>query len=544
MKYSKYSAVVIGSGIAGLYAALKISQKSELKDGLLLVTKSKLGESNSRHAQGGIVAVLKENKKDSVCLHVSDTIKAGAGLSDFNVTKFISETSDKVIKDLISFGVKFDRNEKDDFFLTLEAAHSVKRILHSGGDATGRGIEDALCKRVVENKDVEVYAETMVVELLVNSKNECKGLIVYNDLTKEYEVIYTSAVILASGGLGQLYKYTTNPPVATGDGVALAYRAGAIIQDMEFIQFHPTSLAIDTGENRFLISEAVRGEGAKLVDKNTSDGVEFMSKYDERKELAPRDIVTRAIFNEMKEQGLDNVYLNSTQLSKERLMKRFPNIFRICSENGVDISKDYIPVSPAAHYSMGGIKTNVEGKTSIKGLYAIGEVSSTGLHGANRLASNSLLECVVCAFELANYLSFTNLTPPKQIDEKIKSAIDKYSQENECTDDIEEKDISLLKKQLQDIMWKYVGILRDENSLNNANIELQKLKTGFEGDIFARKEEYEFKNMLTVSQLIIDSALKRKESRGAHCRTDYAFTNEIAKHNCMQKTEKGLVFVR
>lgn len=544
MKYSKYSAVVIGSGIAGLYAALKISQKSELKDGLLLVTKSKLGESNSRHAQGGIVAVLKENKKDSVCLHVSDTIKAGAGLSDFNVTKFISETSDKVIKDLISFGVKFDRNEKDDFFLTLEAAHSVKRILHSGGDATGRGIEDALCKRVVENKDVEVYAETMVVELLVNSKNECKGLIVYNDLTKEYEVIYTSAVILASGGLGQLYKYTTNPPVATGDGVALAYRAGAIIQDMEFIQFHPTSLAIDTGENRFLISEAVRGEGAKLVDKNTSDGVEFMSKYDERKELAPRDIVTRAIFNEMKEQGLDNVYLNSTQLSKERLMKRFPNIFRICSENGVDISKDYIPVSPAAHYSMGGIKTNVEGKTSIKGLYAIGEVSSTGLHGANRLASNSLLECVVCAFELANYLSFTNLTPPKQIDEKIKSAIDKYSQENECTDDIEEKDISLLKKQLQDIMWKYVGILRDENSLNNANIELQKLKTGFEGDIFARKEDYEFKNMLTVSQLIIDSALKRKESRGAHCRTDYAFTNEIAKHNCMQKTEKGLVFVR
>ncbi|MBP7211366.1 L-aspartate oxidase [bacterium] len=544
MKYSKYSAVVIGSGIAGLYAALKISQKSELKDGLLLVTKSKLGESNSRHAQGGIVAVLKENKKDSVCLHVSDTIKAGAGLSDFNVTKFISETSDKVIKDLISFGVKFDRNEKDDFFLTLEAAHSVKRILHSGGDATGRGIEDALCKRVVENKDVEVYAETMVVELLVNSKNECKGLIVYNDLTKEYEVIYTSAVILASGGLGQLYKYTTNPPVATGDGVALAYRAGAIIQDMEFIQFHPTSLAIDTGENRFLISEAVRGEGAKLVDKNTSDGVEFMSKYDERKELAPRDIVTRAIFNEMKEQGLDNVYLNSTQLSKERLMKRFPNIFRICSENGVDISKDYIPVSPAAHYSMGGIKTNVEGKTSIKGLYAIGEVSSTGLHGANRLASNSLLECVVCAFELANYLSFTNLTPPKQIDEKIKSAIDKYSQENECTDDIEEKDISLLKKQLQDIMWKYVGILRDENSLNSANIELQKLKTGFEGDIFARKEDYEFKNMLTVSQLIIDSALKRKESRGAHCRTDYAFTNEIAKHNCMQKTEKGLVFVR
>jgi L-aspartate oxidase len=537
MKYSKYSAVIVGSGIAGIYAALKIAQKSELEDGILLVTKSKFGESNSRHAQGGIVAVLNENKKDSVSLHVSDTIKAGAGLSDIGVTKFISETSDSVIKDLISFGVPFDRNENNDIILTLEAAHSVKRILHSGGDATGKGIEDALCKKVIENNDIDIYEETMVVELLTNNNNECKGIIVYNDLTQEYEVIYTSAVILASGGLGQLYKYTTNPAVATGDGIALAYRAGAVLQDMEFIQFHPTSLAIDTGENRFLISEAVRGEGAKIVD---ADGVEFMSKYDERKELAPRDIVTRAIFNEMQKQNLSNVYLNSTHLSKERLQKRFPNIFKICEDNGIDISKDFIPVSPAAHYSMGGIKTNVEGKTSIKGLYAIGEVSSTGLHGANRLASNSLLECVVCAFELANYLSFTNLTTPKQIDEKIKQTIDKYSQSIE---DEDERDISSLKKQLQNIMWENVGIFRDEKSLKIADSELQKLKKGFESDIFLTKGEYEFKNMLTVSQLIINSALKRKESRGAHFRTDYSFTKEVAEHNCMQKTDEGLVFV-
>src|SRR5574344_287870 len=537
MKYSKYSAVIVGSGIAGVYAALKISQKSELDDGILLVTKSKFGESNSRHAQGGIVAVLKDNKKDSVCLHVSDTIKAGAGLSDLGVTKFISENSDEVIKDLISLGVKFDKNEKDDYFLTLEAAHSVKRILHSGGDATGKGIEDALCKKAIEDNNIEVYEESMVVELLVDSKNECKGLIVYNDLTQEYEVIYTSAVILASGGLGQLYKYTTNPAVATGDGIALAYRAGAILQDMEFIQFHPTSLAIDTGENRFLISEAVRGEGAKLCDDK---GFEFMSKYDERKELAPRDIVTRAIFNEMKEKNLDNVFLNSTQLSKEKLMKRFPNIFQICENNGIDISKDYIPVSPAAHYSMGGIKTNIEGRTSIKGLYAIGEVSSTGLHGANRLASNSLLECVVCAYELADYLSFANLTPPKQIDEKIKSDIDKYSQSIE---DDEEKDIPLLKKQLQEIMWKNVGILREEKSLLTAQNEINELKKGFENNIFLSKGEYEFKNMLTVANLIIDSAIKRKESRGAHCRTDYTFTKDIAEHNCLQKSEKGLAFV-
>jgi len=544
MKHSKYSAVIIGGGIAGLYAALKIAEQSELKDGLLLITKSKLGESNSRYAQGGIVAVLNENKKDSTSLHVSDTLKAGAGLSDFNVTKFISENSDAVIKDLLTMGVEFDKDDKNDFFLTLEAAHSVNRILHSGGDATGRGIEKALTKKVIANKAIEVYEQTLAVELLVNPDNECKGLVAFNDLTQEYEVIYSSAVILASGGLGQLYKYTTNPTVATGDGIAIAYNAGAIIQDMEFIQFHPTALALDVDENRFLISEAVRGEGAKLVDKKEEDGgVEFMHKYNEKKELAPRDIVTRAIFNEMKEQNLDNVYLNSTHLEKAMLQKRFPNITRICEENGIDISKDFIPVSPAAHYAMGGIKTNIEGRTSIRGLYAIGEVASTGLHGANRLASNSLLECVVCAYELANYLSFANLTPPKQIDETIKKIVDKYSQESEYA----EYDIDKFKDELQSIMWDYVGILRDENSLKIADEKLQILKSNFNPDFFNakcfNKYEYEFRNMLTVAQLVINSAQKRKESRGAHFRTDYQITKEVAEHNCMIKCEQKPVFV-
>lgn len=536
MKHSKYSAVIIGGGISGLYAALKIAQQSKLSDGLLLITKSKLGESNSRYAQGGIVAVLNENIKDSTSLHISDTLRAGAGLSDFNVTKFISENSDTVIKDLLTLGVEFDKNENDDFFLTLEAAHSVNRILHSGGDATGKGIEKALTKKVVENKDIEVYEQTLAVELLVNSDSECKGLIAFNDMTQEYEVIYSSAVILASGGLGQLYKHTTNPTVATGDGIAIAYNAGAMIQDMEFIQFHPTALALDVDENRFLISEAVRGEGAKLVDAN---GIEFMHKYHEKKELAPRDIVTRAIFNEMHEQNLNNVYLNSTHLEKSMLQKRFPNITRICEENGIDISKDFIPVSPAAHYSMGGIKTDIDGRTSIRGLYAIGEVASTGLHGANRLASNSLLECVVCAYELADYLSFANLTPPKQIDETIKSIVDKYSDETEY----EEYDVEALKPKLQDIMWAYVGILRDEKLLNTANEELQKLKLEFSNTSkCCNKYEYEFRNMLTVAQIIIDSAMKRKESRGAHARTDYLQTNEIAEHNCIIKGEKKPVF--
>jgi len=286
-----------------------------------------------------------------------------------------------------------------------------------------------------------------------------------------------------------------------------------------------------------LISEAVRGEGAKLVD---ADGKRFMHKYNEKEELAPRDIVTRAIYNEMQEQNLNNVYLDSTHLKKEMLQKRFPNITRICEGNGIDISQDYIPVSPAAHYSMGGIKTNIEGKTSIRGLYAIGEVASTGLHGANRLASNSLLECVVSAYELAKDLNAENLTPPKQIDETIKKTVDKYSEAVEYI----EYDLEELKSELQNIMWDYVGILRSENSLKTADEKLQVLKSKFPTDAACTtKEEYELKNMLTVAQLIINSAQKRKESRGAHFRTDYQVTKDVAEHNCIIKGEKEPTFV-
>lgn len=538
MKYSKYSAVVIGSGIAGLYAALKLEQQTKLNDGILLITKSKLGESNSRYAQGGMVGVLKENKSDSTTSHISDTIKAGAGLSDFNTVKFISENSDKVIKDLLTFGVEFDRDESGELTFTLEAAHSVRRVLHSGGDATGKMIEQALCKKVLENENIDVYEETVAVDLLVNSNSECKGVIVFNDLTNEYETIYTSAVIIATGGVGQLYKYTTNPSGATGDGIALAFNAGAVIQDMEFIQFHPTALAIDGEENRFLISEAVRGEGAKLVD---ADGIEFMHKYHEKLELAPRDIVTRANYNEMMENKVDNVYLNATCIDSEKLAKRFPNISKKCLENGIDISKDFIPVAPAAHYCMGGIKTNVEGETSIKGLYAIGEVASTGLHGGNRLASNSLLECVVCAYEAANYLKSQELIAPKQIDGSLKAVIDKYS------DDVilDEVDVRELKLKLQAIMWEGAGILRSQKTLIQALEKISVLEKDFpRQDKFLSKGEYEFKNMLTVSKLIINSALQRKESRGAHYRLDYLNTDEECIHSCITKKEGEFCFVK
>lgn len=538
MKYSNYSTVIIGSGIAGLYASLKIEQQVELPDGLLLITKSKLGESNSRYAQGGMVAVMKENKSDTTASHISDTIKAGAGLSDFNTVKFISEHSDAVVKDLLKFGVEFDRDENNNLCFTKEAAHSVRRILHSGGDATGKMIEQALCKKVAENKNIEIYEDTDAVELLV-SNNECKGVLVYNDETQEYETIYSPAIILATGGIGQLYKYTTNPAGATGDGLALAYNAGAVMQDMEFVQFHPTALAIDCGENRFLISEAVRGEGAKLCD---SDGVEYMQKYDERKELAPRDIVTRANFNEMKKNKLDNVYLNATCIDNKKLAKRFPNISKKCLENGIDIAHDFIPVAPAAHYYMGGVKTNLRGETSISGLYAIGEVSSTGLHGGNRLASNSLLECVVCAYSVAEYLKSLKLKSPKQIDEQIKTILDKYTDEDNIT---EELDIPSMKKQLQDIMWNYVGIFRDENSLVTALKKLNDLKSKFpRTSKCISREEYEFRDMLIVASLIANSALTRKESRGAHYRTDYTQTNEECVHSIITKEDKVPDYVK
>ena len=539
MIYAKYSTVIIGSGIAGLYSALKIEQQVGLPDGILLVTKSKLGESNSRYAQGGMVGVMKENKMDSTVSHISDTIKAGAGLSEFNTVKFISENSDAVIKDLMKFGVEFDRNDNNELTFTLEAAHSVNRVLHAGGDATGRMIEEALCKKVKETSNIEVYENTVAVELLVNSEKQCRGVIVFNETTHEYETIYAPVVILATGGIGQLYKYTTNPIGATGDGLAIAYNAGAVMQDMEFVQFHPTALAIDGEENRFLISEAVRGEGAKLVD---ADGVEFMHKYHEKRELAPRDIVTRANFNEMLEKHLNNVYLNATCIDSKKLAKRFPNISKKCLENGIDIAKDFIPVAPAAHYFMGGVKTNIKGETTIQGLYAIGETASTGLHGANRLASNSLLECVVCAYEVADVLRTMQLKTPKQIDAEIKRVIDVYN--NDSDDVPEDIDVADLKHELQNIMWDYVGILRSEKSLLTAIEKLNRLKLKFHRSIKClNREEYEFKNMLTVAQLIAISAYKRKESRGAHYRLDYLNTNEECIHSHLTKEEGELSFV-
>jgi len=536
MNYSKFSAIVIGSGIAGLYAALKIEQQVDLPDGILLITKSELGESNSKYAQGGMVAVLKDNTADSVECHVSDTLKAGAGLSELNTVKFISENSDTVVKDLLKFGVEFDRDENGKFTLTKEAAHSVRRILHSDGDATGREMELALCRAFKNNKNIKVYENTTAVDLLVKD-NICSGVIVFNNNSKEYEAVYSNTVVMATGGLGQLYKYTTNPAGATGDGFALCYNAGAVMRDMEFVQFHPTALAFDDDENRFLISEAVRGEGAKLCDEF---GTEFMAKYHEKRELAPRDIVARSIYCEMNNTGKSNVYLNATALGKEKLLKRFPNIAKKCAQHGIDITKDYIPVAPAAHYFMGGVKTNLKGETSISGLYAIGEVSSTGLHGGNRLASNSLLECVVCAYEVSEVLKNKNLPQIVINEENFKNIISRYDNDLDAIP----VDVKPLKKELQETMWKGAGIFRTAQTLNAANAELNTLSGQFKREYKClTKEEYEFRNMLITSKLIVNSALNRKESRGAHYRIDYLKTDDTGKHSLIEKNEGELSFV-
>ena len=540
MKYSEYSVVIVGSGAAGLYAALKISQQINLPEGVLLLTKSYLGNSNSFYAQGGIVGVLHQNPEDCVENHVEDTLTAGAGLSDRSTVEYISEASDEVINDLIENGVDFDRNADGELTFTLEAAHSIRRILHAGGDATGRGITEALCREVRADENIVVMENAVAAELLVDSDRECKGVIVYNELTGEHEIVYTSALVLATGGLGQLYKYTTNPDGATGDGIDLAYNAGAIIQDMEFVQFHPTALALSPeSKDRFLISEAVRGEGARLINNH---GMEFMSKYHDKRELAPRDIVTRAIYSEMNKEHKFNVFLNASMIDHMKLFKRFPTISKRCGECGIDISAKPIPVAPAAHYSMGGIKASVEGRTSIRGLYAIGECASTGLHGANRLASNSLLECVVCAYELADYLSFANLAIPKKIDENIRRIIDIYSQPLSEAD----YNIELLKANLKDIMWNNVGIIRSEENLLKARKEVENLKKAFKRTRKClNKEEYEYRNMLSVASLIIDSALSRKESRGAHCRSDYSQLDRVARHtNLLKNEEKELINVK
>lgn len=521
MKFTQKPFVIIGGGIAGLYTAIKLSEKSDKK--VLLITKTDLRESNSRYAQGGIVGVLPENTEDSISRHVKDTLIAGAGLSNEEVARFISEKSNQAILDLISYGVEFDTDKDKKLELTIEGAHSIRRILHSGGDATGKNIELALSQKVENDPKIDIYKQTLAVDLLIDAEKTCKGVIVLDKNTGEYETIYSSNVILATGGAGQVYSNTTNPALATGDGIALAYRAGAVLQNMEFTQFHPTALNFEENGSRFLISESVRGEGA--IIKNP-EGEEFTDS------LAPRDIVTRAILFEMQEKGYDHVLLNISSIPEEFFKERFPNILNTCLEHEIDVIKEPIPISPAAHYIMGGIKTSVCGETSIEGLYAVGEASCTSFHGANRLASNSLLECVVVGKELAEMLSEKRLSPFENICCKINCHISHY----EKSQFEPEQDINQFKKKLRETMWEKVGIVRHEQGLKEALKIINELKLEFNQVYKCRTpEEYEFKSLLMVAEIITRSSLCRKESRGSHYRKDFPETNAEAQNSYVSK---------
>jgi L-aspartate oxidase len=496
--------IVVGSGIAGLIAALELSRKYRVT----LVTKAELVESNTRYAQGGIAAAMADD--DTVAEHVADTLVAGAGLNCRAAVEVLCAEGPDRIRDLIRLGVEFDR-KNGELARGMEAAHSHARVLHAGGDATGYAIEAALV-RAVREASVEVMEHTFARDLMVE-RGRVVGLSVLdgNGVVRELEA---EAVVLASGGAGQMFPHTTNPSVATGDGVAMALRAGAQVADVEFYQFHPTALAV--GGN-FLVSEAVRGDGAVLRD---ADGQRFMIEIDPRGELAPRDVVSRGIAAQMFKQGGKPVWLDATAMGAEFLAQRFPTIDKASKSYGFDWGKEWIPVTPAAHYWMGGIRTDLWGRTSLPGLFAVGETACTGVHGANRLASNSLLESLVFAWRCAEVL----------LDGRGEAAGDFGCS---ATDDlraavIDQTDAAAVvsRGDLQDVMWREVGIFRDAEGLGRAATALAGWK-GAGGSVAALEDA----NLLTIARVMVAAATARRESRGAHYREDFSETEVAFAHS-------------
>lgn len=494
--------LIIGGGIAGLSATLEASKHGKV----LILTKGKIGETATEKAQGGIAAAI-DQIQDSTEFHFEDTIAAGAGLCDEKAVKILVTEGVKRVKELIEMGAQFDRAETEGggFALGLEGAHKRRRILHAG-DATGEEIQRTLGSKIVRENLAEIKPYTLGIDLIIKN-GKCLGVKALNLQTKEIEYYFAKTTIITTGGIGQTYLYTTNPEVATGDGIAMAFRAGADTKDMEFVQFHPTSL-VQSAEfkdiialPRFLISEAVRGEGARLLNNKNE---RFIS------ELASRDIVSQAIFQEMQKTNSNHVYLSLAKLDHNKIKKRFPVIYKTCLERGLDITKDNIPVAPAAHYFMGGIKTDVDGRTNIVNLYAAGECASCGIHGANRLASNSLLDGLVfgrrAAITANNKQQKTNNKP------NLKSEIPKAK--------LKPQEITHLKLIIKSTMWKNVGIVRSEESLKDALVKLDSVlkKLNYEPTI---KEEIELKNMAQVAKLVTQAALDQKESHGAHFRSDY-----------------------
>ncbi|PAD27991.1 L-aspartate oxidase [Paenibacillus sp. 7523-1] len=513
--------LVIGSGIAGLYTAIRASKHNQI----LMITKKSLLESNTRYAQGGIAAVIAED--DSPAYHLQDTLVAGAGLCRREAVEALVNEGPDGVQELIRLGTLFDV-ENGELALTQEGAHSHRRILHANGDATGYEIVRALAAQASAHSGIEVWDEHFVIDLITDH-GECVGALVQkSDGTKVF--VKARATVLCSGGAGQLYRYTTNPEVATADGVAMAYRAGAVIRDMEFIQFHPTSLCYP-GAPRFLVSEAVRGEGAFL---RNIKGERFMERYHPQLELAPRDVVARAIVSEMETTNSTFVYLDITHESAELIKHRFPTIYETCMRYGLDMTTDWIPVAPAAHYMMGGVKTDLNGESSIGRLFACGEVSSTGVHGANRLASNSLSEAIVFGHRIVERIQ--TLPPLNSIQIETPAP---HSVGNRKWN--EQQPISERRLRLQKMMVRQVGLRRNGAGLQGA---LNKLES--EMDIFnyllTHKEEMEYANLLTCAWLVTSGALHRQESRGAHFREDFPLRDDAGwqKHS-LQQREQAIV---
>ncbi len=498
--------VILGSGVAGLRAAIELASAGNV----VVVTKDVLRESSTEYAQGGVAAALSD--EDEVGIHYSDTIRAGDGLCREEAVKVLVEEGPDRIRELIQWGAEFDkRGTKLDF--TLEAAHSRRRVLHAHGDSTGREIERVLINKVSNMKNISRLPFAIGIDFIVVD-GRCVGTVVVKENTAI--IIFSRATLLATGGAGQIFIRTTNPAVTTGDGMAMALRAGAQLENMEFVQFHPTALFVPGAPN-FLLSEAMRGEGGILRNIN---GENFMKNYHSDGELAPRDVVSRAIISEMVKTRSSHVYLDLTHLDSQFIKKRFPRIYSTCLNYGIDITKEMIPVSPAAHYIMGGVKTDIYGRTSLPGLYAAGEVASTGVHGANRLASNSLLEGLVYgkrAGETAREekaMNFPGSSWKVEIKFKELEKVDEY--------------YNLIRR----VMWERAGIIRCNESLSIAKRELEGLRYLTRG-CYKERKALEVKNMLQCSMAIVESALKRQCSIGAHYRSDYpdkagCFYNTIA----------------
>jgi L-aspartate oxidase len=519
------SAVVIGTGISGLFTALKLSAQGV---DTLLLTKSSLDESNSRYAQGGIAAVLPENREDSLELHLRDTLQAGAGLCDETAARSILSEGYAAIEDLLCHGVPFDRESQktDDgrvsplrLALGREAAHSVARILHAGGDATGHSVEMTLIDAVKRDPRITVIEYAPVTELLT-ADGRCVGCRAVDVANRLEYAVFSPHTVLATGGIGRMYSHTTNPAVATGDGIALAGRAGAAIEGMEFVQFHPTAFYAD-GKVRFLVSEALRGEGGIL---RNAAGEAFAARYHPDGELAPRDIVTRAIYSEMRAPeaptNARHVWLDMTHCPAVLLEARFPTILAHALEFGVDIRRDWIPVAPAAHYLMGGVVVDVTGATTRPGLYAVGEVANTGLHGANRLASNSLLECVVLARRVAKRIAEGPPSTRGGEENQIRLLTETRLSSRPAWGNPPE--IKQAREALRSLMWESVGILRDGAGLRRALREIERLsglarREGWDSSLPAGLELW---NQLDVARRMAQAAFARRESLGAHTRTD------------------------